>query len=133
MVRIGTAAAAFGVLTGLWTIAAFYLDGVAHTCPSTGCPQTGPALWGIVVLALSAVLVVDSLVCFVGPRRVFYASALLSAVLAVSVFLSSSFEDVVVYATLGLLGVSFVVSVVAARWETKVSEQSHPMNLPVFG
>ena len=85
------------------------------------------------MLALSAVLVLDSLVCLVGPRKVFYSSALLSALLAVSVFFSSSFEEVVMYATLGLLGVELVASIVAARWETKVSEQSHPMNLPVFG
>ena len=131
MVRVGTVAAGVGILAGLWTVAVFYLDGVAHTCPATGCPP--PGLSGVVVPALSVVLVLDSLVCFIGPKSFFYASAVLSAVLAASMLLTPYLEPLILYLTVGLLGLGFVLSVVAARWETKVSEQSHPMNLPVFG
>lgn len=122
-----------GILAGLWTVAVSYLDGRLHTCPATGCPPSGSGLWDVVVPALSVVLILDSFVCLVGPRRVFYASAALSGVLAASVLLGPSLETMVLYVTLGLLSVEFVLSIIAARWETKVSEQSHPMNLPVFG
>lgn len=92
------------------------------------------SLFGLLEEALAVVLILDSAICLFGPRKVFYSTAGLSAILAVIVLFASAANPLSVGAlTVGLLGVVSIVSVMAARWEPKVSEQAHPMNLPVFG
>ncbi len=85
-------------------------------------------------MALAVVLIVDSLVALVGPKRIFYSSALLSALLAGSEWIGSgSGAAAATLLVVAAAGATLALSVVAARFEPQVSEQSHPMNLPVFG
>ncbi len=123
MVKLTTVSAGFGVLTGVWTAVASYT-----------ARSSVPTLGFNFALSLAILLVIDSLLCLVGPRRIFYTSAFLSAILvAVFVLGSAANATAVVLITLGMAGVTFVLSILAARSEPKVSEQSNPMNLPVFG
>jgi hypothetical protein len=87
----------------------------------------------IYVVALSVLLFLNSLVTMVGPRLAFYASAVLSVLLGVSMIPNSSLVDPVVLVALGLVVLTFALSAAAARRRTQISEQSNPMNLPVFG
>lgn len=130
MTKVGVAAAGFGILTGTWSIAGDYFHTFGYACYVQNCVHNSIA--DTLVLSLSILLVIGSLLGLVGPRKVFYASALLSALLGVYVFVISV-PTVFPLTAVGLAGVTFVLSIVAARWETRVSEQSHPMNLPVFG
>jgi membrane protein implicated in regulation of membrane protease activity len=68
----------------------------------------------------------------VGPRQLFYVTAILALLIGGSVVFYSSISlgNTI---TLVLAAVVFVVAMVAARREGRVSEQSHPMNLPIFG
>ncbi len=125
---------ALGIAAGIWTLGASYLDGVARYCPAGGCPSSGVPYMGIVVQVLAVVLALNSAVSFFWQRRVLYASAILSILVALSVFLNSSAtESAVVWVTVALALASAVVNILGAREGTGVSEQSHPMNLPVFG
>lgn len=117
MVRFPTVAALLGVFTGLWVLLATY--GLGEN-------------WGWLAPTFGIVLTVDSLFCLVGPRRIFYASAVLALLVAASAVLYSSLNTIVIL-TLGLAVVVAVSAVMAARRQTRMSEQSNPMNLPVFG
>lgn len=131
MVRIGTVAAAIGVVAGAWVFAAVYLGYLGHqACSGSGCSPT--TLVGTVTEALGIVLALDSFVCLVGPRRIFYASAFLSAILGGAVLLGPA-DTTALIVTLALTFGEFVLSLLAARQGTGMSEQQNPMNLPVFG
>ena len=123
MVKIATLGAGAGVLTGLFTVVAWF-SGLAPLRP----------FWVALALPVAIILVLDSLVALVGPKRIFYVSALLSALLTGSEWLGSGADVTAVKVlTIAMACVTLVLSVVAARLEPRVSEQSHPMNLPVFG
>jgi hypothetical protein len=128
LVRIGTLAAGVGAFAGLWITLITY---IGHSCPpSVFCALENA--WGPYTPILSALLIVVSLACFVGPRQLFYGSAALALLIGVSIVLSSTdpFDSIV---ALGLAAVAFVLALLAARHEGRVSEQANPMNLPVFG
>ncbi len=117
MVRLATVVSWVGVLTGAWVLVAVYALGER---------------WSWVTPALAVILVLASAVSMVGPRRAFYGTAAVALLLAVSTALGSA-HDTVEAATLGLGAALFALAIIAARREGRVSEQSHPMNLPVFG
>ncbi len=129
MGRIQTVAALVGAAAGALAIAGVYLFGVGRHCGVISCINSTFAT--DVDQGVAVVLVLASAVSFVGPKKVFYASAALCAVLAVLILGSDLTPPVLL--TVTLTAGAFVLNVVAARWETKVSEQSNPMNLPVFG
>ncbi len=134
MARLGTAAGALGILTGLWTLAVVYLDGALRSCPSGGCPPSGFDWYGAAIVLLSILLIFNSAVSFVWHSQVFYVTSLISALLTVALLLdASSIDPAVFWFTVVLPALSAVVNLFAARVRTAVSEQSHPMNLPVFG
>jgi len=90
--------------------------------------------WAWAVVIVSVVLAADSLVALVGPRLVFYLQAVLAALLLVTAEWASPDRAspallLVVFAG----GATIVLGMLAARHEERISEQSHPMNLPVFG
>jgi len=85
------------------------------------------------LVGLGALVLVSSIVCFFGPELVFYATAILSILLAGLILGTSTLNDPVVDVALALSVLAFAVGVVAARRTTEVSEQANPMNLPVFG
>jgi Na+/melibiose symporter-like transporter len=123
LAKIATLAAGAGILTGLLTVGAWF-SGLAPLRP----------FWATLALAMAIILILDSFVTFVGPKRVFYVSALLSALLTGSEWIGSGSDATVVTAlTIIMACVTVVLSMAAARLEPKISEQSHPMNLPVFG
>ena len=117
MVRFATIAALLGAFTGLWVLLLNYGAGEAWSWLSTAA-------------ALS--LVIASLISLFSPRIVFYASALLAVALDGTLLIGSALNLVAIL-TLGLGAVAFATALVAARREGRVSEQSNPMNLPVFG
>lgn len=135
MVRIGTAAAAMGMVAGVWNVAESLLScagGATSLCPAMSTAP--PGLEGTITVVLAVLLVLDSLVCLIGPRIAFYSLALIALLIDLIVAINySSIAPYSLYVTLALVSLSLALGLVAARERTGVSEQSHPMNLPVFG
>jgi hypothetical protein len=122
------------VVAGLWVIWEYFqaCGGVTSLCPSWQPAPTGTE--GTVVLGLAVVLVLVSLATFIGPIVLFYLTALVGvAIDALFVVNYPSIAEGSFLVTVTLVTVSVVLSVVSAMRKTSVSEQSHPMNLPVFG
>ena len=86
------------------------------------------------LLAAGVILAVVSLVSFTGLRVTFALGAVLSAAALVTVGLTWGTyptDDSIAVAALSL--VALVVDAVASRPSRGMSEQTNPMNLPVFG
>jgi hypothetical protein len=89
---------------------------------------------GTVVLGLAVILLVISLAEFLAPPALFYLSAVVGAIIDATEVLnysgiaSGSFAVTVILVTLSL-----ALSLASATRKTGISEQSHPMNMPVFG
>lgn len=107
--------------------------GACHTlclARTTAPPEVEGSLFAI----LGVLLVLDSLASVIAPRAVFFVSALLAALIdLLEVVNHSTIVQTTFYVTVVLVTVSLVLSLASALKETTVSEQSHPMNLPVFG
>jgi hypothetical protein len=133
LVKVGTGAAALGGLAGLWDVYGTYSGGFGSQCVPTaticGLTEFGSTSF----LVLGALLVLVSLISIVGPRKVFYGSAAISVAIAILVAITTPVTETTALISLALGASTLVLSLVAARRETKVSEQSNPMNLPVFG
>ena len=131
MSRFATLTAALGALTALWTIAGVYLGLLVHrTCFGlVTCVSSGQ---GWVAQAFAVLLLAISGLCLVGPKSLFYLSALFSALIAGLVYLETD-PTVVAEVSLLLYAATLILSTVAARRVGSMSEQSNPMNLPVFG
>lgn len=123
-----------GIIAGSWAIVTYFLG-----CHSSfaGCPRFAPGppgLQGTLAAALAALLILASFVAFVGPPILFYVGSLLCLLIdALEVVNYSSIAPGSLYLSLVLITVALVLDIAAARHKTSVSEQSHPMNLPVFG
>ncbi len=129
MGRIQTVAAGVGVLDGVWIIVVQYLG---HIC--TGGPCVVVSDWGWPTEALALILVIVSLGGLVAPKKIFYAAAVVSFLAAASVVVAPGIGyNLIAYLTLAFTGGVFALALIAARREARVSEQSNPMNLPVFG
>lgn len=134
MTKFGTAAAVMGVIAGLWNLWAHFqvCSGPLALCPAVEAAPNGTD--GTIMLVLAVILFLVSLGTFVGPPALFYGSVALGLIIdAIELLNYSSISPVDVYITLLLVTVSLGLGLVAARSRTSVSEQSHPMNLPVFG
>lgn len=131
---MGTVAALVGVVAGSWNIGAYLqaCRSAQRLCPAF---QTAPpGAEGTVVLGLAVILVVGSLATFLAPATLFYLSAALGlGIDAVEVLNYPVIGTGLFYVTVILVTLSLVLSLLAATRRTSVSEQSHPMNLPVFG
>lgn len=105
--------------------------------PLAGCPTFvpgPPGLQGTLAAGLAAVLILVSFVAFVGPSLLFYAASLVC--IFIDVLEAANYSAIApgsLYMALGLVTIALALDLVAARQRTGVSEQSHPMNLPVFG
>ena len=131
--KLGTVAAAVSAVNGFWLIVAglFWNQAFSFINPTA---QTIPSSDNLVLSLLGAIILLDSIVCFLGWSKAFYVSAAASVlgilgVAAGGVQLAS--PSFVVSALLCLL--TAVLDVVAARRKTFVPEADHPLNLPVFG
>lgn len=121
-----------GIVSGLWNVGAYLLacHGSACTAPSSA----PPGFEGVILAVLGVILVIDSVIALVGPGFVFYSTAVLAlSIDAVEVLWNSSVTTGTLYITLGLTSLSAALSLAATFRKSGVSEQSHPMNLPVFG
>lgn len=101
-------------------------------CPSGGCPI--PLLQELVPV-VGVILVLDSLVCFLGLRSAFMLGGVCSAAMS-SITLynwagASGGEVWVALVVLSLL--SIVLDLLALRPKSSLREQANPMNLPIFG
>jgi hypothetical protein len=88
----------------------------------------------VATVVLAAALVFNSGVSFFWHRKVFYVTALLCAGLAGAFAAGYSGTDPAVFwaaEALSLLGMG--LNVASAREPTGMSEESNPLNLPVFG
>jgi hypothetical protein len=132
LVRLGTAAALVGVVAGFWNVWAY-----VEECRGPVCPvfqDAPPGTEGTAVLAMALILVLGSLATFLTPASLFYLTAVLGLLIDAMEMLNYSVIGTgPFYVTMILVTLSVVLSVLAATRRTAVSEQSHPLNLPVFG
>jgi hypothetical protein len=132
LVRLGTVAAIVGVVAGLWNIWEYLL-----VCRGPLCivPQAAPTgAEGTIVLGLAVVLLIVSLMEFLAPSALFYLSAAVGvAIDAVEALNYSTIAPGSFLVTVILVTLSVGLGLASATRKTSVSEQSHPMNLPVFG
>ncbi len=99
----------------------------------TGSLEAGSTL-DAVILIFGAILFGDSLACFVGLRRAFKVAAGDAAALLASFFVSPNALGVATsLVAIALSLMTLVLGVAASRSPGRLSEQTNPMNLPVFG
>ena len=131
---MGTAAAIVGAVAGIWNIWEYFEDcrGGTSPCPALHTTPTGTE--GTAVLGLAVVLLLFSLATYIGPAFLFYVTATAGAAIDCLVAINhTSIAEGSFLVTLILVTASVVLSVASATRRTTVSEQSHPLNLPVFG
>ncbi len=94
----------------------------------------GGSTLAVVILIFGVILFGDSLACFVGVTRAFQVASADAAALLVSFFLSPNALGVTTsLVAIALSLVTLAFGVAASRSPGKLSEQTNPMNLPVFG
>ncbi len=84
------------------------------------------------VLWLSVILLADSLLCLYGVHHAFLVAAVLSAII-LAVGSLAALTDVAHLALILVSLASVAANLIAFRATPRLSEQAHPMNLPVFG
>ncbi len=125
-------AAIISLITSIWAIVAV-VSGLSLLSLPTGNLVGGSTL-AAVILIFGAILFGDSLACFVGVTRAFQVAAADAAALLVSFFLSPNALGVTTsLVAIALSLVTLAFGVAASRSPGKLSEQTNPMNLPVFG
>jgi hypothetical protein len=88
----------------------------------------------MVIGALGILLAFDSLLSLVGPKKTFYGLTIVSVLIVLILALLASEVDVsYLGVVLALTIATAVLSFLAARFKSGLTEQSNPMNLPVFG
>ena len=128
MAGITRVSGAAGIASGGWALAGYYLEPGSM---STLIGLTEAVAAGTIALGLAAIW---------GIRRGFLGSAALGALLGAMLVVepyggspSGLLANYIVLGNIATAGATVVLSLAAAREGTEVSEQSHPMNLPVFG
>ena len=101
---------------------------------SVGYVSPAPEGDQMLIMAFGVVLILDSLACLYGANIAFAGSAVVSGLFVFSAWVGwgggySGFE----WAALAVALVNIVMSVIAYRSSSTLSEQANPMNLPVFG
>jgi len=120
------------LVTSVWAILAVG-SGLSLLTLPTGNLAGGSTL-DAVILIFGAILLGDGLACFVGVRRAFQVAAADAAALLVSFFLSPNALGVTTsLVAIALSLVTLVLGAAASKSSGKLSEQTNPMNLPVFG
>lgn len=129
-------AGAVTLLEGLWVL---YIvlspsPGEGTFCLTCSGPALGAPLFPIL---LGVLLLVDSTLCLLGRWIAFLLGALLSATTIVLVLLhlselGRSYLEVSTVLTVLSLA-ALILDVKAAISQPKLSEENHPLNLPVFG
>ena len=125
------------MVNGAWAV--YIAESVlnrAYLCPIDGCPPSTfayvPYAWAVVLVG--GVLIIDSLISFAGIRATFILGAVLSvAVLAIVAIQWGTYSGIDASVALALSLFAVVADFVASRPVRGLSEQTNPMNLPVFG
>ncbi|MBI3022784.1 MAG: hypothetical protein HYY68_03540 [Thaumarchaeota archaeon] len=130
-----TAGAVLNLLNALWAAYISFLTVSTPTsCPSNGCPTSLFTYLPAVLLSVAAILVVDSVICFVGLRIGFTVGVVLSAAIVVLVGAQwGTFGNLSSSLSIVLSALAIVFGLVSMRSGRGISEESHPLNLPVFG
>jgi hypothetical protein len=131
MVGTRTVAASVSVINGIWGIIAgvywkvlFQSSGVGNILPPTN----------FVIVGIAVLLVLDSVICLVGISKAFYASAVISLAMVGAEFaMGGGLDTTGAIVALPLMVVTVAMDIVGATRKQYVSEENHPLNLPVFG
>jgi len=141
---IRIAGSALSLLAGCWAsfVAYYGTNGVTPCPPFSTCilelqggfgPLSPSQLQGA-LFVVGAVLALDSLVSFAGIRASFIVGSVLStAVLAIIAVQWGAYSDAYSMAAVVLSLLAVLADSVASRPARALSEQSNPLNLPVFG
>lgn len=141
---IRLAGSVLSLLAGCWAaFVAYYGTNLVSCPPFSTCilelqgggagPLSPSELQGALFI-VGAILALDALVSFAGIRVSFLVGSVLATVVLLIIAIqwgTYSDSDALVAVVLSLLAV--VADVVASRPAKALSEQSNPMNLPVFG
>ena len=134
--RVGTVASGLGVVAGAGATATSFLlnsEAFRPLCAVDYCSAI-PWWYSALLGAVGLVTVVGSLAGLFGPKRSYYIEA--GAAGAVSIILLGVWGQTAglyLWSILGLAVAAAAMSLVAARSKSGFTEQSNPMNLPVFG
>ena len=119
---------AWGILVGLFWKQLF---GAPPWQSETAAISGGTSI-DFAILAVAAILVLDSALCFWGVSAAYYVSALLSVLMLVFVPGGIQLGDLFLVSVL-LVGATVVLDAIAANSRDYIPERDHPLNLPVFG
>jgi hypothetical protein len=140
---IRLAGSVLSLLAGCWAaFVAYYGTNIVSCPPFSTCivelggsfgPLSPSELQGALFIA-GAILALDALVSFAGVRMSFILGSVLSTViLAIIAIQWGTYSDNDAFAAIALSLLAVLADVVASRPAKALSEQSNPMNLPVFG
>jgi hypothetical protein len=137
LVQVRLAAAIIGIAYGAWGLyIGLFFRNAASLLSLNG--QDPPIPGSVEITLVSALLIVSSLVNFVGFRVSFYVSAVISVVLLARFYVSyteylSGLNGVDLLVTAAFCAATVFLDMLEATRKSAVSEESHPLNLPVFG
>jgi hypothetical protein len=87
-----------------------------------------------VLLTVAAILVIDAVVCFIGLRVGFTVGAVLSIAIVVLVGAQwGRFGNFGSSLSVVLSAIAILLDLISTRASKSIPEESHPLNLPVFG
>jgi hypothetical protein len=133
MVGTRTVAAAVSVINGIWGIIAGAYWKMLFQSQSLGVNNILPPT-NLVIIGIAVLLVLDSVVCLVGISKAFYASAVISLAMVGAEFaMGGGLDTTGAMVALPLMVVTVAMDIVGATRKQYVSEENHPLNLPVFG
>lgn len=124
------------LIAGAWTVIGNWIyPKLYYQCTSPKCSDSMLSL-NLINVLLGVLLLISAIASIFGPRIIFALSSIISIAIAIIHFtifnITGSFGisfwlGTIVYAS------SFILGILALRSRSKLSEQAHPLNLPVFG
>ncbi|MBI3840842.1 MAG: hypothetical protein HY297_02640 [Thaumarchaeota archaeon] len=134
--KVGSYAAGLGIVAGGWAaVAGFLLNSEAFRpqCHLDTCAAV-PSWYSAAIGTLGGLVFLGSLAGLVGPKRAYYLEGgAATAVVILLLGVWGEIEALYYWSILVPALLTAVLAVAAARSKTGMSEQSNPMNLPVFG
>lgn len=135
MVAVRTAGAVVNLLNALW---AAYISLVTintpANCPQNGCPFSLLTYLPTVLLVVAAILVIDAVICFIGFSVGFIVGAVLSVAIVGLVGAQwGTFGNLGSSLSVALSTIAILLDLISMRSKRRIPEESHPLNLPVFG
>jgi hypothetical protein len=125
-------ASILNLVNSLWVLLLFFIELTILPSPFEVIKVSESLTW--LLLIFGVVSFINSLISFFRVKSAFYLATILSLLLILILVI---FEDVfvsvgaLIAVILSLMAIS--ASLLTIRSQTKMPEQSHPLNLPVFG